>query len=292
HRLVPLSHKLDSGDQVEIITSDSQSPQPEWLEFCKSAKAQTRIRAVLRKDEKQLLERGKTIFHDLMEAEGITPSNEFITKVLANYQLKDRDDLYLMLANDEINLSAGQLTDLQTKRNSLWRKLLRNPFSSKKKGKEKKRAKINRKETYILHPDDKNPNYRIASCCSPIPGDDVLGFIDDDETVVVHQVSCPEAMRLKTAYGPRLVATQWGGVAEKFLAAISVDGIDRLGILEELVSTLSQRLGINIRSLNIQATHEVFHCDLTALVENAETVDEICKALLKIKGIKFAQRTS
>ncbi|MDE5875195.1 MAG: TGS domain-containing protein, partial [Muribaculaceae bacterium] len=292
HRLVPLSHKLDSGDQVEIITSDSQSPQPEWLEFCKSAKAQSRIRAVLRKDEKQLLERGKTIFHDLMEAEGITPSNEFITKVLANYQLKNRDDLYLMLANDEINLSAGQLTDLQTKRNSLWRKLLRNPFSSKKKDKEKKRAKINRKETYILHPDDKNPNYRIASCCSPIPGDDVLGFIDDDETVVVHQVSCPEAMRLKTAYGPRLVATQWGGVAEKFLAAISVDGIDRLGILEELVSTLSQRLGINIRSLNIQATHEVFHCDLTALVENAETVDEICKALLKIKGIKFAQRTS
>ena len=81
-------------------------------------------------------------------------------------------------------------------------------------------------------------------------------------------------------------------MAEKFLAAISVDGIDRLGILEELVSTLSQRLGINIRSLNIQATHEVFHCDLTALVENAETVDEICKALLKIKGIKFAQRTS
>ncbi|MDE6577620.1 MAG: RelA/SpoT family protein [Muribaculaceae bacterium] len=289
HRLVPLSHKLDSGDQIEIITSESQLPQAEWLEFCKSAKAQSRIRAVLRKDQRQLIERGKTIFHELMDSEGLTPSNEFITKVLANYQLKSRDDLYLMLANDEINLSAKQLTDLKTKQNSLWKKLLWNPFSSKKKG-GRKRTPVNRKETFILHPDDKNPNYRIDSCCKPIPGDDVLGFVDDDETVVVHQVSCPEAMRLKSAFGSRLVATEWGGKAERFLANLSIDGIDRLGILEELVTTLSQRLGINIRSLNIEATREVFHCELTALVDDADTVDEICEALLKIKGIKFASR--
>lgn len=292
HRLVPLSHKLDSGDQVEIITSDSQSPQPEWLEFCKSAKAQTRIRSLLRKDERQLTKRGKTIFKELMESEGIEPSNEFITKVLANYQLKTREELYLMLANDEINLSGKELTDIRTRRSSMWKKLLRNPFSLRRKSSAKKRPPVNRKETYILHPDDKQPNFVTAPCCSPIPGDEVLGFVEEDESVVVHKVSCQEAMRLKSAYGPRLVAVEWGKGSDSFLATISIDGIDRLGILEELVATISQRLGINIRSLNIEATHEVFHCKLTALVDNTYTVEEICVALLKIKGIKFAQRIS
>ncbi len=292
HRLVPLSHKLDSGDQVEIITSDSQSPQPEWLEFCKSAKAQTRIRSLLRKDERQLTARGKTIFKELMESEGIEPSNEFITKVLANYQLKTREELYLMLANDEINLSAKELTDIRSRRSSMWKRLLRNPFSLRKKNSPKKHPPVNRKETYILHPDDKQPNFITAPCCTPIPGDDVLGFVEEDESVVVHKVSCQEAMRLKSAYGPRLLAVEWGKGSDSFLATISIDGIDRLGILEELVATISQRLGINIRSLNIEATHEVFHCKLTALVDNADTVEEICVALLKIKGIKFAQRIS
>ena len=291
HRLVPLSHPLDSGDQVEIITSDSQTPQREWLEFCKSAKAQTRIRAVLRKDERQLTERGKTIFHELMESEGIEPSNEFITKVLANYQLKTREELYLMLANDEINLSGKELTDIRSRRSSMWKKLLRNPFS-RRRNTGRPKEKVNRKEIFVLHPDDKNPNYHTLPCCSPIPGDDVLGFVEEDESVVVHKVSCPEAMRLKTAYGPRLVAVEWGKGSDSFLASISIDGIDRLGILEELVATVSQRLGINIRSLNIEANREVFHCKLTALVENADTVEEICVALLKIKGIKFAQRIS
>lgn len=290
HRLVPLSHRLDSGDQVEIITSDSQSPQKEWLEFCHSAKAQSRIRAVLRKDLRQLSERGKFIFHQMLEKEGIEPTNEFVTKVLSSHGLSRREELYIMLAKDETSMTGKQLAELQKERSSLWRKFLRNPFSSKKKEAAKKRPPVDPSKPYILHPDDKKPNYRIDACCSPIPGDDVLGFVDDDGNVVVHKVSCQEALRLKSAFGSRLVATQWGGEAERFMATIKMEGIDRLGILEELVQTVSQRLGINIRSLNIEATHEVFTCSLTALVDNAGTVDEICNALLKIKDIKFAQR--
>lgn len=291
HKLVPLSHKLDSGDQVEIITSTSQTPQPEWMQFCNSAKAQNRLRAILRKDQKTLIERGKKIFDEFMDREEITPTNEIVTKILANHHLKNRDELYLMLANDEINLSPKQLKELNSTRKSLMKKILRNPFSSKKSA-EKKKEPVNRKEVYVLHPDDSRPNYRIDSCCSPVPGDDVFGFVDEEENVILHKVDCKEALRLKSAYGSRLVATRWGGVAEKFLATISIDGIDRHGILEEITSTVSHKMNINIRGLSIAAKHEVFHCDLTVQIDSVETVDSICDSLKSIKGIKFVQRIS
>lgn len=292
HRLVPLSHKLDSGDQVEIITSESQTPQEEWVEFCHSAKAQSRIRSFLRKDRKVLMELGRHIFNDLLEKEGIVATNQLMTKLLASHHLRNRDELYLMLANDDISLSSKEIKDLSTSRKSLMKKILRNPFSSKKNSDGEKKEPINRKEVYILHPDDSTPNYRLDSCCAPVPGDDVSGFVDDDENVVLHKVDCPVALRLKSAYGSRLVATSWGGVAKRFLATISIDGIDRHGILEEITATISTRMNINIRGLNIAAKQEVFHCDLTVQIDTVETVDAICEALKNIKGIKFAHRIS
>ena len=118
----------------------------------------------------------------------------------------------------------------------------------------------------------------------------MLGFVDDDEHVVVHKVSCPNAMRLKSSYGSRLVATAWGGAADRFLATISVDGIDRHGILEEITSLMSQQLGVNIRGLNIAARQEVFHAEITVQIDNVETVENICRNLKEIKGVKFAKR--
>ena len=292
HKLVPLAHVLGSGDQVEIITSASQSPQPEWMKFCHTAKAQNRIRTALRKDRRILVARGEKLFTDFMGREGIAITNETLTKILANYHLDSREELFLMLANDEINLSAKELKELNNTRRSIMKKILRNPFSSKKKPEDAKREPVNRKEVYVLHPDAEKPNYFLDTCCTPIPGDDVLGFVDDDENVIVHKVSCPNAMRLKSAFGPRLVATKWGGQADKFIATVSIDGIDRHGILEEITSTVSKKLGINIRGLSIAARQEVFHCDLTVQIDNVETVASMCDALKKIKDVKFAQRTS
>ncbi len=293
HRLVPLAYKLDSGDQVEIITSDSQTPQPEWMQFCQSAKAQNRLRSILRKDKKTLLARGEKLFNDFMDKEGFSPSSQLMAKILSNYHLKKPQELYLMIANDEINLSAKELRELAKERKSLMSKLLRNPFSSKKSSSsEEKKTPVNRKEIYVLHPDEASPNYKFDTCCSPIPGDDVLGFVNDDEEVVLHKVSCPNAMRLKSAFGSRLVATKWGGTADKFLASISIDGIDRHGILEEITNLVSQQMGVNIRGLNIAAKSEVFHCDMSVQIDTAETVEQICSNLKHIKGVKFAKRTS
>ena len=295
HRLVPLSHKLESGDQVEIITSQAQSPQFEWIQFCHTAKAKNRIRAYLKKDKRHLTQYGETLFNDFMKKNNLEPTNEVITKILGMYHLNNRDDLYMMLANDEISLSAENLGTVSKEKSSILGKLLRNPFATKKKDTQNEsqdKKKINRKEIYVLHPEDENPNYKLDSCCSPIPGDDVLGFVDDDETVVLHKVDCTNAMKLKSSFGSRLVATRWHGNAERFMVTIGIDGIDRHGILEEITNTISIELKMNIRGLNIVAKQEVFHCDLTVQVNSTESVEQICNALKKIKDVKFAKRTS
>lgn len=296
HRLVPLSYKLDSGDQVEIITSDSQNPQAEWMKFCHTAKAQSRLRNILRKDRKTLLARGEKIYNEYLSHQGISPDRETMTKIMGKFHLSSEEDFFLMLANDEIDITATQLKNLNKSRNSLMSKLLRNPFSSKKNVQKESdnsvKPKINRKEIYVLHPDDEEPNYRFDTCCSPIPGDDVLGFVDDDENVILHKVSCPNAMRLKSSFGSRLVATRWMGKAEKFIVTIGIDGIDRQGILEEITNKVSRGLNINIRGLNIVARQELFHCDLTVQIDTSDRVEEICSELKKIKDVKFAKRTS
>lgn len=292
HKLVPLSHPLESGDQVEIITSDTQTPQAEWLEYCKTVKAQNRLRSLLRKDRRQLEKRGEMIYNELLEREGIPLSKSITAKILASHHLKKPADLYVMLASDEVNLSGKELREIHQSRRSIMKKILRNPFSSKKKVQDSPREVIDRKKVYTLYPHEENPNYIIDTCCSPIPGDDVLGFVDDDENVVLHKVDCPYAIRLKSTFGSRLVATKWGGEASAFIATIAIDGIDRLGILQDITSLVSQTLGINIRGLNIVAKQEVFHCELTVRIDNVETVEKICEQLKHIKDVKFAKRIS
>ena len=251
HRLVPLAHVLQSGDQVEIITSNSQSPTPEWFDYCHTAKAKTRIRNFLRKAN--------------------------------NVDILSPEEL------DKIGNPKGS----REEKKSLVKKILRNPFSSKKKKVSKtKGSPIDRQKVFKLYPDDKQPNYHIESCCSPLPGDDVLGFVNQDEEVVLHKVNCPVAMLLKSAYGSRLVVTEWCGSSSKFMSTIELDGIDRMGILEEIVDLVSHKFSINIRSMNINTRQEVFHCEMSFYVDTADTVDSLCDAMLHIKGVKYAKRTS
>lgn len=297
HKLVPLNYHLESGDQVEIITSESQSPSVEWLQSSHTAKAHSRIRAALRKDRRKLLERGRKLFTQFLEKEGIEASPEVINRVIANYKLTSEDDIYAMLASDELNLESGSVREKS--KPGIFSRLLRNPFSSKKSTPQlldattAPKEKIDRKTTYLLLPDGEQPNYRIDACCQPIPGDDVFGFVDDDENVVLHKVSCQEGLRLKSSYGSRLVATKWGGHAEKFMATIAVDGIDRHGVLGDITSLLSVSLGVNIRALNISTRGTVFHAEIQVQIDNTETVDNICRSLReKVDGVKFAKRIS
>lgn len=294
HKLVPISHVLESGDQVEIITSATQQPQPEWIQYCHSAKAQNRLRAILRRDRRSLALKGKNIFLEFLEKKGLQFSQSMVSRLVSNYHLSSEEEFYLMLASDEIDLKAPELQELGRTRSSLLSKILRNPFSSKKKGgKEKDRKKqINRKEVYVLRPGD-NPNYRLESCCRPVPGDDVLGFVDDDENVVVHKRNCTTAMRLKTAFGSRLVATRWEGKADSFTATLEIEGLDRLGMIGDIANSVSgEELGINIRALSITADGTVFNASITVQIDTTATLDKVIQAIGKVKGVRNVSRVS
>ena len=300
HRLVPISHRLGSGDQVEIITSDSQTPKREWLDFCHTAKAKNRLRTLLRRDPAALGQHGRQLFGELLAREGIMPEDVLMDRLLDIFSLPDEEELYVMLARDEISLSPDQLKAADRKRASMLRKMLRNPFASRKSSDREQSdspfpapaVPVDRSKVYVLHPDESRPNYLLDDCCSPIPGDDVLGFVDNDEHVVVHKVSCPKAMMLKSGYGSRLVATEWGGTADKFMAKIQLEGIDRLGILEDITAALSKKLGVDIRSLAIDAENGVFKCRISIRIDTTSTLALIISSLKAIKGVKIARRIS
>ena len=152
------------------------------------------------------------------------------------------------------------------------------------------KAKINTKETYELSYDENSSNFRIAECCCPIPGDDVMGFIDDNGEVVVHALTCPRAQVLKASFGSRILATRWKTVTAKSLAHVRIEGIDRHGILQELIHMISSHMAIDIRKLNIEAHDEVFDCDLWVRVADAEAVNSLCSKVKTINGVQSASR--
>ena len=150
---------------------------------------------------------------------------------------------------------------------------------------------VNPKDIYVLRCDDTGPlNFMTADCCSPIPGDDTLGFITDSGAVEIHTLDCPRAQVLKAGYGPRIVATRWENSGARFVADIRIEGIDRHGILQELIQMISTHLAIDIRRLNIEAKGEIFTCELSVKVASADVVRDLCNKALTINGIKTASR--
>lgn len=296
HRLLPMDHCLSSGDQVEIITSQAQKPEAAWLERCTTAKARNYLRSALRRDKKKLAEHGRQLFDEFLQQEGLVADSQTMARILAYYHLHSPEDLFLMMASDEINLADTDALRREAQRSnpSMLSRLLRNPFAFRRRtAKNDEEVKpVNRREVYVLLPNATPPNYRLDTCCSPLPGDDVLGFVSADEHVVVHKADCPVARKLKSSYGSRLVATRWEGKAAAFPVSVSVDGIDRRGMLSDIIKVVTLDMEINVRSMNIRAKNEVFHCELQLIVDTAATVEQLCRSLKKIKDVKFANRTS
>lgn len=303
HKLVPLSQRLKSGDQVEVLTSQSQTPKPDWMNYLVTAKGKTRLRTALRKEQQPLIAKGKQIFDEFLKQHSIEDTNEVFTKIQGMCRASNREDLYIMLGRNEVQLSEFMVKSLKktTSSKGLLSKILRLPKSAASNGKKQAgdqvegtegtaAPKINRKETYVLHYDENGSNFRFAECCSPIPGDNVLGFIDENGEVVVHSIDCPRALALKASFGQRLLSTAWEVTTGKFLAHINIEGIDRFGILHELIHTISTQMSINIRSLHIDADKEVFACDLSVLVDDAKALSDLCEQVRKINGVKKALR--
>lgn len=294
HKLVPLSHKLNSGDQVEVLTSQSQTPKPEWESFLASAKARTRLRKALRSQMAPTVEKGREILQKFLDEAEVKSTNEIITKMMAFYHVTSRESFYYKLGAGEISLDGYVLKDSPKTSPGLLKKIFRIGVSKSKTHVTTPRIvtpeKINMKETYSLVYNDNEQNFVFSDCCRPIPGDDVMGFVNDNRQVEVHSLTCPRAQVLKASYGPRIVATRWETVHRTFPAEILIEGVDRHGILHELTQLISNQMNIDIRSLHIDTDKEVFHCRLGILVRDTAVINDICDKLKKLAGVQSAIR--
>lgn len=295
HKLVPLSYKLNSGDQIEVLTSQSQTPKPEWEGFLASAKARTRLRKALRSQMAPTVEKGREMLQSFLDEAEVKATNEVITKMMAYYHVSSREDFYYRLGAGEISLEGYVLKESPKTSPGLLKKIFRIGTGKPKQTNGKMPRvttpeKINMKETYSLVYNDDEQNFVFSDCCRPVPGDDVMGFVNDDGQVEVHSLTCPRAQVLKAGYGPRIVSTQWEKVQRSFPAEIIIEGVDRHGILHELTQLISNQLNIDIRSLHIDTDKEVFRCRLGVLVRDKEVIRDLCNKLRKIAGVQSAVR--
>lgn len=293
HKLVPLSYKLQSGDQVEVLTSQTQKPKEEWLGIVTSAKALTALRQALRREQQPFVEKGREIFAKFLKDGEVELNNEAITKATGYFKLASPEQLYLKLGKGEVTLDNYVLKDSPKTSPGLLKKIFRIGTGRKNQATAVAPVSVtpvNMKEVYQLRYSATERNFLLCDCCNPIPGDDVMGFVNDDGRVEVHALSCPRASVLKASFGSRIVATQWEKIDTKFQARVLVRGIDRHGILQELTYQISTFLDIDLRSLHIDADNEVFTCNMSVLVSDNDAVTELCSRIKSIKGVKSAVR--
>jgi len=296
HKLVPLSHKLQSGDQVEILTSKSQHVQPSWINFVSTAKAKAKIQAILRRNNRDQQRLGEELFAEFCKKNGIDNIQAAADQLTEFHESRSRDDFYQSLGDKTILLGEKDLDELQGKDAGKkgWRRLV--PFLGRDKKKKEGATeqpelfvvpeKFNRKKPIFIT-DDNITQYKFKHCCHPIPGDDVLGFIDGRHQIEIHKRACPVAAKLKASFGNRILDAKWDMHKKLFFdATIRIQGIDRVGMLLDISQIISNQMNVNIHRLTITSEDGMFDGSIELRVHDRDDVKEIINNLRKIEDLK------
>jgi GTP pyrophosphokinase len=306
HKLVSISHKLESGDQVEILTSQSQHVQREWLDFVTTAKAKGKIQAAIRREQRDILKRGEEILNAFLTEHELEANSVTLNRVCLAYGFENKEALCLALGEKKITLSLEKLEEKKNSMRRSWKNFI--PFiRSKNAEKDTKKSDatdvpedspisdfintIDRKKPVVL--DEMNiRKFVIADCCHPIPGDESLGYIDQNR-IVLHTRSCPVAKKLESAYGNRILAVKWGDISTtSFVVNLHIRGIDHIGVLNQITAILSQDLNINIKKLIIETNDGLFDGEVILNVHSIKDVKAIRAKLIKIEEIEEVTRIS
>ncbi|MEJ5264330.1 MAG: RelA/SpoT family protein [Bacteroidales bacterium] len=299
HKLVPLNHKLASGDQVEIITSDKNRVQREWLDIVITAKAKTAIKNTLKADIRNRIEKGQMILESKLQELDLKPSSRIFQKLLPAYGVSNKEELYSKIGSDLITLDDLPKILRKNAKNKWVRYweitlgLSKDDRSSDNEDNQDTVDKYTKKSPFILkeNPDEKTVSYTIASCCNPIPGDDVIGYRNVFNSIVIHKSKCPTAVKLLSSQSERIVPTRW--TTHKlfsFLTKIAISGIDRFGIFNQITTVITKELNINIRTIHLSAHDGIFEGEIEIYVHNINDVNRLITNLTKIKGVVKANR--
>ncbi len=298
HKLVPLSHRLSSGDQVEVLTSKSQHVQPSWINFVYTAKAKAKVQAFVRRGQREVQKKGEEMLNAWLESNGFEQAQTIIDRLSNYHECRTREDFFLQIGEKKIVLGSADADELKgknkkkTESSGGWRRYV--PFVKAKKNEEAEKPEIfvvpeqfNRKKPIILSEENIQQYIFPNDCCHPIPGDDVLGYIDNQNRIEIHKRACPVANRLKASYGNRIVDVKWDMHKQLFFdAIIHLGGIDRRGLVNEVTRVISNQLSVDIRRLSFTTEDGIFNGTIALRVHDRDDVKAILDSLKEVENLK------
>lgn len=291
--LVPISHTLQNGDQVEILTTKNQKPSEDWLRFVVTSKAKARIKDLLKEENKVYVSDGKEIIAKKFKHFGIENNLETLNQLRAYFNKKDYNELYYAFGKayilpDEIKKFKQQRDTQATKLKKI--ELDKQAYNDAKSF-EREFKKAKGKDTLYIGDDMQEIDFTLARCCNPIPGDEVFGFLTVTEGIKVHRNSCPNAQQLLSSYGNRVIKARWSSqLATSYLVNIYLEGIDRVGMIQDVTKVISSELAINMRGLNVYTTDGVFKGEIMVYVNDTQHLDFLMEKLKQIENVDVVTR--
>lgn len=288
HKLVPISHQLQNGDQVEIITSSKQTPKEDWLNIVITAKAKSKIKSSLKEEKRKIAENGKEILERKLKSLKITYNTDNLQKISYFFKLNSTQELFIRVAEGKIELKDIK-EYLSTEKEIESRSSDRPENLSVDIVKNKLKAADS--DILLIGEDMQRIDYTLAPCCNPIPGDDVFGFITVSEGIKIHRTNCPNAAQLMANYGYRIVKAKWNKQKElTFLTGLQILGIDEVGLINSLTRVISTDFNVNIRSITVDSNEGIFEGSVMVYVNDTEHLERLIDNILQIKGITGVTR--
>ncbi len=299
-KLVPVNHVLENGDQIEILTSENQTPKLDWLKFTTSAKARAKIKDAFKLEKKRHIEKGKEMVEEAIKNENAALTANNLKKIIAHYNLNNKDQLY-----SEVGMGFLELEELPSilgkKSENKLVKYWNITFSRKKKEEEVEEDievemennsnKIDKRKPFLLKEAQDNITFSLAKCCNPIPGEKVIGYLSTDDHVIIHKIGCKEIEKFLSSKGERIITAEWTKFKKQsYLTRLQLTGFDRVGIVNEVTNVISKENNINMRSVKFDTTEGIFEGDLFLYIHNADDLTNLITQLQKIKGIDNVSR--
>jgi GTP pyrophosphokinase len=291
-KLVPLNYELKSGDQIEIITSQYQKPTINWLDYVTTSRAKTKIKNVLNEDTKKIAEEGKEILTRKLKHLKITLNDSVVNELVNFFKLKTSLDLFYRIGIGAIENQ--QLKDYATQKN--------NSFINFFKNKIKRTPSTNHEELHkqvlssnydmlVFGADQDKLDYKLSTCCNPIPGDLVFGFITINEGIKVHKKDCPNAISLQSNYAYRIIPAKWiDSTKQEFKAMLHITGMDTIGLTNKLTKVISNNMNVNIQSISLSGEAGIFNGQVSVIVQNNAMLKKLIDNIKKIDGIDKVTR--
>ena len=291
-KLVPLNYELKSGDQIEVITSPNQKPTTHWLDYVTTARAKTKIKNVLNEDTKKIGEEGKELLTRKLKHLKITLNEKTVNELVNFFKLKTSLDLFYRVGIGAIENQ--QLKDYAAQKSNTFISFFKNKI---KRNTAAPVEEINKPiissnyDMLVFGKEHDKLDYKFSPCCSPIPGDDVFGFVTVNEGIKIHKSDCPNAIGLQSNYAYRIMAAKWiDSTQEEFKAIIKITGMDSLGLTNQLTKVISNNMHVNIQSISLSTDAGIFHGQVTVVVQNNTILKKLIANIRKIEGIEKVSR--